>query len=126
MRKRLLVVDDEPLILFSLSAALQSESMIITTASSGTEALQSCEQEADFDLYMVDLTLPDMDGFALIGAIRRKQPQVPVIIMSGKFRDKKNVLDQVGECESIEPFEFMGKPFDIDETRELVFQFLYM
>ena len=124
MKKRILIVEDEPLILFSLSTALQSELTEIKTSSNGKKALQEIESAKDFDLYIIDITLPDMDGCTLIKTIRQRQPTAQVIVMTGKYRNKQSMLDNAEEAVEIAPFHFMTKPFDIDKTQEMVFHIL--
>lgn len=124
MKKRILIVEDEPLILFSLSTALQSELTEVKTASNGRNALQEIAASKNFDLYFIDITLPDMNGRELIKIIKQQQPIAQFIVMTGKYRNKQNMLDQMEGAAEIEPFHFMTKPFDIDETQEMVFQIL--
>jgi DNA-binding NtrC family response regulator len=124
MKKRILIVEDEPLILFSLSTALQSELTEVKTTSNGRNALQEIAASKHFDLYIIDITLPDMNGCELIEIVAQQQPLAQFIVMTGRYRDKQSMLDQMEGAAAIEPFHFMTKPFDIDETQEMVFQIL--
>jgi DNA-binding NtrC family response regulator len=124
MKKRILIVEDESLILFSLSIALQSELTEVKTASNAKKALQEIESDKHFDLYITDLNLPDMNGCQLIKMIRQQQPAAEIIVMTGKYRNKQSMLDNAEEATEITPFHFMTKPFDINATQEMVFQIL--
>lgn len=124
MKKRILIVEDEPLILFSISTALQSELTEVKTASNAKNALEEIAATQNFDLYIVDITLPDMNGGELIKIIKQQQVIAHFIVMTGKYRNKQSMLDEMEGAAELEPFHFMTKPFDIEETQELVFQIL--
>ncbi|MCF8056958.1 MAG: response regulator [Desulfocapsa sp.] len=125
MKKHLLIVEDENLILYSLVTVLQSDSVQVTTAANGANALKEITVFPHYDLYIVDLTLPDMNGEELIKKIRRNQPLAKVIILTGRFLNKQAMLDNMRSAAELEPFHFICKPFDIEEIQEVVFQALF-
>ena len=82
-QQRILVVDDEADISQIISLQLQGEGFLTTIARSGSEALQIAQQQR-FDLIILDLLLPDIDGFTVLGGLRA-QPQTmltPIILLS--------------------------------------------
>ena len=111
---RILIVDDEALVCWSLSRALQEEGYEVSTAQSGEEALDIMT-EWKFDLVVTDLRLPQLNGMDLLREIKRRFPKCKVLMISAfgtpRVRDeamKEGVL------------QFFDKPFDIKELRESV------
>ena len=124
MKKHILIVDDERLILFGLTEALKTESLHIKTASNAAGTLKEIEAFPDFDLYILDLTLPDMDGLELAKIIKKEKPSAKFIFMSGKYRDKSDFLNNIEGADDLEPCQFITKPFDFDKTQQTVFDVL--
>lgn len=81
---KLLVVDDEALILMSLSAILTESGYSVRTALDGFSALTEIRREAP-DLIISDLNMPRVFGFELLSVVRRRFPAIPVIAMSGAY-----------------------------------------
>ncbi|MHB8301580.1 MAG: response regulator transcription factor [Acidobacteriaceae bacterium] len=81
---RVLLVDDEPLLLKALSAVLEANGFVCRTAEDGFEALR-CLRETPPDIIISDLRMPNMSGFELLAIVRRRFPQIAVIVISGEF-----------------------------------------
>jgi len=81
---RVLLVDDEPLLLESLKAVLEVNGFVCRTATDGFEALRLL-RETPPDIIISDLRMPIMSGFELLAIIRRRFPQIAVIVISGEF-----------------------------------------
>lgn len=79
---RLLIVDDETAVLDLLEIVLGSEGHRLTTATNGPEALCFFEED-DFDLVITDRNMPEMDGEALAAEIKRRDPRMPILLISG-------------------------------------------
>jgi DNA-binding NtrC family response regulator len=79
---RVLLVDDEALYIESLAKVLRRRGLDPETANDGPTAL-SCLQEAEFDVVVLDLRMPGMDGIATLEAIRRRDSVTPVLLLSG-------------------------------------------
>lgn len=105
---RVLVVDDERAIRRFLHAALNAHGYIIYEAANGQEALSAAAAER-FDLIILDLGLPDMDGVEVTRLIR-EWSQIPIIILSVREqeRDKVSALDAGAD-------DYLTKPFSIGE-----------
>jgi CheY-like chemotaxis protein len=106
--KKILIADDSPTIVEITKAMLKSEGYIIETASNGAEALAKIAAETP-DLLLLDVMMPDMDGYAVIQALRRdakpgdeKYVHVVVITSKDKMRD-------LFELEGVDGF--LVKPF---------------
>ena len=78
----ILIVDDDPQILKLCRTILEEIGYFVTEASGGKEALAAIEATF-FDLIVFDLTMPEMDGFEFLNAVRGELPKLKVIIMSG-------------------------------------------
>ena len=80
-RARLLVVDDEPTICDFARELFQTEGFIVETASTGIDALKKAEASR-FDAVILDLGLPDIQGFTLLKKLNRVSPATPVVILT--------------------------------------------
>ena len=84
----ILIVDDHPLMSAALAGVLQDlrPRVACTIASSGAAARQALAREADMGLVVLDLALPDTDGFGLLAYLREAYPEVPVMVVSASER----------------------------------------
>ena len=108
MPSRILVVDDEPSILATMSPLLRSRGYDVVTAMSGRAALESAERDKP-DLIVLDLGLPDIEGAEVCRSIR-EQSSTPIIILSarGAEGDKVRALDAGAD-------DYVTKPFGAEE-----------
>lgn len=81
--KHILLVDDHRTFLAGTTLILEKHGFQVTTASSGTEALDRMEQSV-FDLYVFDLKLPGMNGFELTEATLQRHPEATIVILTGE------------------------------------------
>ena len=80
----ILVVEDESIVLLSLQMALEDFGYRVITATNGHDALQIFDQHKnEISLVVTDMSMPGMDGMALLVALRAKAPHLKVIVMSG-------------------------------------------
>src|SRR5579864_666667 len=83
MKKRMLFVDDEASIRYTLPAILENEGFHVSVASSVAEALQAIQSD-QFDILLADLNIGQPgDGFTVVGAMRRIQPAAATFILTG-------------------------------------------
>jgi two-component system OmpR family response regulator len=110
LEARLLVVEDEPTILELLSGSLRFAGFEVLTAASGREALRAAAASRP-DLILLDVMLPDGDGFDVIRAMRAGGPRVPVIFLTarGHVHDRVAGLTLGGD-------DYITKPFSLDEV----------
>jgi CheY-like chemotaxis protein len=112
--KKILVIDDEELIIKSLTKLLEKSGFAIFVAKNGQDALAICEEE-NFDLIIADIRMPGVNGVETIEQIR-SQPQktksdnIPVIFITG-YADES--MKQ--KAKSLKPIAFIYKPFEINE-----------
>jgi DNA-binding NarL/FixJ family response regulator len=90
---KILVVDDHVLIREALRGVLKElkrDAVVMEAASCG-QAMQLIEKDADFGLILLDLNLPDRDGFSALGELRERHPTISVVVMSG-MQDRASVM----------------------------------
>jgi two-component system OmpR family response regulator len=102
----IIVVDDEPTLRSLLSDVLASAGYRVREAADGLEALSAAEQEPP-DLVVSDVAMPNLDGAALAGRMRRRG--VPVVLLSAVY----DAVDLPGVA-------FVPKPFELDDFLDLV------
>ena len=86
-KKRVLVVDDHAPTVALVRAILDAEKHTqyeVVEAASGTECLMAVEKKGPFDLILLDVKLPDMDGFSVCQALRRVETRVPIVFVTGQ------------------------------------------
>ena len=110
MAKRILLVDDEPLILKGLRYTLEQEGYEIMTATDGEEALKVF-MENQVDLILLDVMLPKMDGIQVCQRIRENS-NVPIILLTAKGEDMDKILGLEYGAD-----DYMTKPFNILEVK---------
>lgn len=81
--RHLLLVDDDPTVLRALGRMLRSRGYVVSTAESGSEAVQLVTRN-DFDVILSDIAMPEMDGITLLREIRTHDLHVPVILVTGE------------------------------------------
>src|SRR5437762_12175120 len=79
---RILIVDDEAAIRLTLGTLLKRAGYEVTSAENGHEAIGLLEQQR-FDLMLVDLKMPEMDGMQVVAAARQRQSDVAIIVLTG-------------------------------------------
>jgi DNA-binding NtrC family response regulator len=107
MSQRVLVVEDEPSLLFTLVANLELEGFEVSCASNGEEAL-SVLREKPFDLVLTDIRMPGMSGVELYHGVRRLGLDVPVVLMTA-YAVEGLVKDAILHG----AFAVLPKPFDV-------------
>ena len=89
MAKRILVVDDDEMVLIALDELLKPEGYEVETVLRGAEALERIDQN-DYDLLMLDIIMPEMDGFELCKRIREIDTygEKPIVFLTAKSREE--------------------------------------
>lgn len=106
---RILLVDDEPRILNFVSRGLRSEGFLVDVASDGTNGLQQALRE-HYDLVILDLLMPGLDGVSVLRGILSRKPHQPVMVLSA-LSDVRSKVD----CLELGADDYLGKPFSFTE-----------
>ena len=113
---RVLIVDDEPDLVWAVKYALLDEGYEVLTASNGVEALALARQERP-DLFVMDVVMPRLDGIEVCREARRdlRLASVPILFLSshGEVQDRVRGLDEGGD-------DYLCKPFDLTELKARV------
>jgi two-component system nitrogen regulation response regulator NtrX len=106
----ILIVDDEPSIVQSLSGLLTDEGFEVTTAGNGYEALQQIESNSP-DLVLLDIWMPGIDGLETLQEIKKSHPHTQVIMVTGH-----GTIETAVKATKFGAFDFIEKPLSIDKV----------
>lgn len=120
LKKKILIVDDEETLTFSLYQSFQlwNQHYDVATAASGDEALKKLTA-SDFDLVITDISMPGMSGIELLSQIKAHYPKTEVIIMTayGSEEKREEALRNGARY-------YLEKPFEIKELKDLTMAIL--
>ena len=112
---RVLVVDDEPLICWSLAEMLRDGGDIVEQAANGSEAIRALSLSPSPDVVLLDFELPDSHDLELLQSVRRLSPESRVILMSAN-----DMADVEGGAIELGASRVVDKPFDVQAIPALV------
>jgi len=111
---RLLVVDDEPNVLYSLEKSLRSDALEVIAASTARQGIDAVQKQQP-DVVILDVRLPDMSGLDAFDEIRKIDPRLPVVILTA-FGTTETAIEAMKRG----AFDYLIKPIDLHRLRELV------
>ncbi|WP_338445370.1 response regulator [Pelagerythrobacter marensis] len=111
---RVLLVEDEDMVRAVAERALSRAGYTVTVASDGEEGLAAVANGGEFDLIVSDVVMPGMDGPAMIRAVRKVRPDLPVLFMSGYAEEHLR-----GEID-VAHMHFIAKPFSVQQISDEV------
>jgi CheY-like chemotaxis protein len=120
--KKVLLVDDDMRNVFSLSSILSDKNMVIIEAENGNEALARIRENPDVDIVLMDIMMPDMDGYEAMAAIRLdpRFKDLPIIAMTAKA-----LKGDQEKCLQAGANDYISKPLDIEKLLSLLRVWLY-
>jgi CheY-like chemotaxis protein len=120
--KNILIVDDDIRNLFALSSILESYKMNISFAENGKEALNQLEENAGIDLVLMDIMMPEMDGYETMREIRllSKYDKLPIIAVTAKA-----MKDDRDKCIEAGASDYIAKPVNTEQLLSLMRVWLY-
>ncbi|HLF20348.1 MAG TPA: response regulator [Bacteroidota bacterium] len=107
VKNKILVVDDEDALRTVLSAELEGEGYQVATAADGQEAINILGSSS-YDLILLDIKMPNVDGFEVLKFVKENHPKTKVIMLTG-FADLKNAI----ESKKLGAEDFVSKPYDL-------------
>ncbi len=120
--RKVLIVDDDVRNIFALTSALETYNMEVLRAENGREGIELLEQNPDIDVVLMDIMMPEMDGYETMQAIRQIEQfqQLPIIALTAKAmkadRDK---------CIEAGASDYIAKPLDMDQLLSMLRVWLY-
>src|SRR5512139_4281465 len=110
-RSKILVVDDERMIRWSIQQALSKDGHSVTAVETGEEAVAQASDEMP-DLVFLDITLPGIDGIEVLRRLKAIEPSVAVVMVTATDEVKTAV-----EAMRLGAYDYVSKPFDLDRLR---------
>lgn len=114
MAEKVLLIDDEVEFLEALSERMEIRGMEVTTAENAAAAV-SAINSGDFDAIVLDLQMPDMNGIDMLKVIRKTNPDMQVILLTGQA-----TLEAGIQAMKLGAMDFMEKPADIDALTDKI------
>jgi DNA-binding NtrC family response regulator len=112
---RILVIEDEPLIRWSIAETLGDEGHTVMEATDAASAVRALEKEAGIDAVLLDYQLPDSNDLGLLAKVRRLQPESAVVMMTAH-----GTADMIDGALALGAYRVVGKPFDMHTLESLV------
>jgi CheY-like chemotaxis protein len=116
-KKKLLIIDDDSRNIFALAAVLKTRGYTCETAVTAAEGIQKMNRDKDFRVVLMDMMMPDMDGYEAIEAIRQTEglKEIPVIAVTAQAMvgDKERCLEAGAN-------DYISKPIDVDRLMQLL------
>lgn len=114
MSEKILLIDDETEFLEIMSERMQNRGMDVTTVASPTEALKKVQDET-YDAIIVDLMMPEMDGLETLKALKKINPEVQIIMLTGHATVEKGI-----EAMKLGAMDLLEKPADLNSLSEKI------
>ncbi len=108
--RQVLVVEDDPSLASFLSMELEADSFVVDQIHDGGEALNALRTKRRYDLLILDLNLPTLDGLSLLKEVRPSQPRLPVLVLTARSRVEDRVLALQAGAD-----DCLNKPFSLAE-----------
>jgi CheY-like chemotaxis protein len=122
MGKKVLVVDDDVRNIFALTSLLERHSMHTVTAASGEEAIDMVQKSHDISLVLMDIMMPEMDGYETMKRIRQEQRfrMLPIIALTAKAMkgDREKCLEAGAS-------DYIAKPVNTEQLLSLMRMWLH-
>jgi len=115
--RKILVVDDDVRNVFALTSALEQKGALVEIARNGLEAIDRLQHDAGIDLVLMDIMMPEMDGFTAMQEIRKdaRFAKLPIIAVTAKA-----MKDDQDRCLRAGANDYLAKPIDLDRLFSLI------
>ncbi|WP_028946111.1 response regulator [Pseudomonas vranovensis] len=115
--RKLLLVDDDVRNIFALTSALEHKGAVVEIARNGREAIERLEQNTDVDLVLMDVMMPEMDGYEATRLIRKdpRWRKLPIIAVTAKA-----MKDDQERCLQAGANDYLAKPIELDRLFSLI------
>lgn len=109
--KRVLIIDDEEGIRNVLADLFGEMGWLVSESEDGKNGLEAALSD-DFELIILDLSLPRLDGLAVLRKLRESKPDIPVVMITG-YATMKSAIEAL----KLGAFDYITKPFDLNEVQ---------
>jgi len=113
---KILIIDDEIKFLDSIAERLELRGLDVTKATNGKDAVEIARKQK-FDLALLDLKMPGMDGKEVLGILKSEHKFIEVIILTGH-----GSMDSAVDCTKLGAFSYLPKPYELDKLLEILKQ----
>lgn len=113
-RIRLLIVDDEVKFVDSIATRLEMRGLEVARAYNGHDAVEMA-REHDFDIALIDLKMPGMDGRAVLKTLKEENEHIEVVVLTGH-----GSLESAVECTKLGAWGYLPKPYELDHLLEIL------
>ena len=120
--KKVLIVDDDIRNIFAMTSILEPHQMHVLSAETGKGAIEMLQDTPDIDVVLMDIMMPDMDGYDTMRAIRKlaKFRSLPIIALTAKaMKGDREKCIEAGAC------DYIAKPVDTEQLLSLLRVWLY-
>ena len=120
--KKVLLVDDDMRNVFALSGILEQKGMEVVIAEDGRKALDALSQEENIDIVLMDIMMPEMDGYEATRKIREQKQfwKVPIIALTAKA-----MKEDRDKCLEAGASDYLAKPVDVERLLSMMRVWLY-
>jgi tubulin-specific chaperone A len=120
--KKVLLVDDDMRNVFALSGVLEQKGMEVVIAEDGKKALAMLDQEEDIDIVLMDIMMPEMDGYEATQRIREQKQfwKLPIIALTAKA-----MKEDRDKCLEVGASDYLAKPVDVERLLSMMRVWLY-
>ncbi len=117
MSKRVLIIDDDARNIFALAATLKAKSYLTDSCDSAIDALNLLETNAVFDVILIDMMMPEMDGYEAIPLIRKikARTNTPIIAVTAQAMSGDRE-----KCLAAGANDYLSKPIDVDQLYRIL------
>jgi CheY-like chemotaxis protein len=115
--RKILLVDDDIRNIFAMTSALEEKGATIYVGRNGQEALDQLDQDPKIDLVLMDIMMPEMDGYEATRRIRKQKrfAKLPIIAVTAKA-----MIDDQEKCLEAGTNDYVSKPVDLDKLQSLI------
>ncbi len=120
--KKILIVDDDIRNIFALSTVLEEHGMIVVSAGNGRDAIDLLQKQSDIDAVLMDIMMPEMDGFETMREIRKVPAlkNLPIIAVTAKA-----MKGDRERCIEAGAWDYLAKPVDSEQMLAVLRAWLY-